>query len=67
MWRHVSPGCRYAETKAVGEVELRAACSPSLMTIAVAPHQVYGPRDALFLPNLLEAGGTGASPAKGMQ
>jgi nucleoside-diphosphate-sugar epimerase len=29
------------------------------MTCAVAPHQVYGPRDNLFLPNLLEAMGTG--------
>mmetsp|Transcript_7780 Transcript_7780/g.7970 ORF Transcript_7780/g.7970 Transcript_7780/m.7970 type:complete len:84 (+) Transcript_7780:316-567(+) len=26
-------------------------------TIAVAPHQVYGPRDNLFLPNLLETAG----------
>ena len=25
------------------------------MTCAVAPHQVYGPRDNLFLPNILEA------------
>jgi nucleoside-diphosphate-sugar epimerase len=29
-----------------------------LLTIAVAPHQVYGPRDNLFLPNLLEAAGS---------
>jgi hypothetical protein len=27
--------------------------------VAVAPHQVYGPRDNLFLPNILEAAGTG--------
>ena len=31
----------------------------TLMTVAVAPHQVYGPRDGLFLPNLLNAAGTG--------
>jgi nucleoside-diphosphate-sugar epimerase len=35
------------------------ADSDDLYTIAVAPHQVYGPRDNLFLPNVLEAGGTG--------
>merc|ERR1719331_900948 len=35
------------------------ACTDEFMTCAVAPHQVYGPRDKLFLPNLLEAAGTG--------
>ena len=45
----------YAETKAMGEVAVREACCESLLTVAIAPHQVYGPRDALFLPNLLEA------------
>ena len=41
----------YAETKAMGEVALRGANGTSvagggrLATIAVAPHQVYGPRD----------------------
>jgi len=45
----------YAETKAMGEIALREACSESLLTVAIAPHQVYGPRDPLFLPNLLAA------------
>ena len=49
----------YAETKAAGELALRAACSESLMTVAVAPHQVYGPRDSLFLPAVLDAGLSG--------
>jgi len=49
----------YAASKARGELFLRQACSPDLMTCAVAPHQVYGPRDNLFLPNLLEVAGTG--------
>ncbi len=49
----------YAESKAMGELAMSAACCDSLMTIAVAPHQVYGPRDNLFLPNILEAAGTG--------
>lgn len=29
------------------------------MTVAVAPHQVYGPRDTLFLPNFLETAASG--------
>ena len=50
----------YAETKAMGEKALTDACDgETLFTCAVAPHQVYGPRDNLFLPNLLEAAGTG--------
>eukprot|EP00584_Thalassiosira_punctigera_P008101 CAMPEP_0172541186 /NCGR_PEP_ID=MMETSP1067-20121228/12033_1 /TAXON_ID=265564 ORGANISM="Thalassiosira punctigera, Strain Tpunct2005C2" /NCGR_SAMPLE_ID=MMETSP1067 /ASSEMBLY_ACC=CAM_ASM_000444 /LENGTH=406 /DNA_ID=CAMNT_0013327171 /DNA_START=39 /DNA_END=1259 /DNA_ORIENTATION=+ len=49
----------YAETKAMGELELSKACTNEFMTVAVAPHQVYGPRDNLFLPNLLEAAMTG--------
>jgi nucleoside-diphosphate-sugar epimerase len=54
----------YAETKALGEKIILDACGTGengndLLTIAVAPHQVYGPRDCLFLPNLLEAAGSG--------
>jgi nucleoside-diphosphate-sugar epimerase len=52
----------YAETKAMGEKAVRDACGSKagdLFTIAVAPHQVYGPRDGLFLPNLLETAGSG--------
>eukprot|EP00045_Choanoeca_perplexa_P009180 m.87592 g.87592 ORF g.87592 m.87592 type:complete len:404 (+) comp14784_c0_seq4:1409-2620(+) len=49
----------YAETKAQGEMALTAANSDKLMTVAVAPHQVYGPRDNLFMPNILEAAGKG--------
>ncbi len=45
----------YARTKAMGERAVLDACSDDLMTIAVAPHQVYGPRDALFLPSILAA------------
>jgi len=44
----------YAETKAVAEKIVREANDPPrLMTINVAPHQVYGPRDTLFLPNMI--------------
>ena len=47
----------YARTKAMGEKACTDACCEELMTCAVAPHQVYGPRDSLFLPNLLAACG----------
>jgi len=51
----------YAESKAYAEKEVRKACDPdnNFFTIAVAPHQVYGPRDPLFLPALLETAGSG--------
>ncbi|CCW71228.1 unnamed protein product [Phytomonas sp. Hart1] len=49
----------YAETKAEGEMAVTAACGDDFWAVAVAPHQVYGPRDNLFLPNVLEAAGTG--------
>ena len=49
----------YAETKAMGEVAVREACCDDFLTISVAPHQVYGPHDPLFLPSLLETAGSG--------
>lgn len=51
----------YAETKAMGERAVSQACNvdDGLLTISVAPHQVYGPYDNLFLPNLLETAGNG--------
>ncbi|CAN0461368.1 unnamed protein product, partial [Scytosiphon promiscuus] len=49
----------YAESKAMGEKAALDACSDSLLTVAIAPHQIYGPRDNLFLPSLLEAAGNG--------
>mmetsp|Transcript_4095 Transcript_4095/g.8961 ORF Transcript_4095/g.8961 Transcript_4095/m.8961 type:complete len:268 (+) Transcript_4095:880-1683(+) len=49
----------YAEAKAKGEVAVSKACCDELRTISVAPHQVYGPYDSLFLPNLLETAGNG--------
>ena len=48
----------YAGSKARGELAMTAACSDELMTVSIAPHQVYGPRDNLFMPNILEAAGT---------
>jgi nucleoside-diphosphate-sugar epimerase len=56
----------YAETKAKGEQAVSAAhgtrmddSGVTLQTISIAPHQVYGPHDALMLPNLLETAGHG--------
>ena len=49
----------YAASKFRGEKACREACCDDLLTMAVAPHQVYGPRDNLFLPNLLEAASSG--------
>ena len=44
----------YARTKALGEqAVLQAAKDSQLSTCAVAPHQVYGPSDRLFLPALM--------------
>lgn len=51
----------YASSKALGEKVVLEACGNSendLLTIAVAPHQVYGPRDSLFLPSLLDTSRT---------
>ncbi|KAF0690596.1 Aste57867_18043 [Aphanomyces stellatus] len=45
----------YAETKSKAEMAVTAANSDTLFTTSIAPHQVYGPRDNLFLPNILEA------------
>ncbi|RHY22636.1 hypothetical protein DYB32_009448 [Aphanomyces invadans] len=50
----------YAETKAMADMAVLAANSPTLMTVSIAPHQVYGPRDNLFTPNILEAAGNGS-------
>lgn len=49
----------YAKTKAMAELEVIKVCGDDLMTVAIAPHQVYGPRDNIFLPNMLEVAGQG--------
>lgn len=43
----------YARTKAMGEKAVLEACTESFLTCALAPHQVYGPEDRLFLPNFI--------------
>jgi nucleoside-diphosphate-sugar epimerase len=49
----------YAETKYLGEIVVKDACCDQLLTIAVAPHQIYGPHDNLFLMKFLETAGNG--------
>lgn len=51
----------YARTKAEGELLMRQAlkADPDFLAVACSPHQVYGPRDNLFLPNFMEAAGSG--------
>eukprot|EP00536_Pseudo-nitzschia_multiseries_P001372 jgi/Psemu1/181088/e_gw1.18.260.1 len=49
----------YAETKAAGEKAVHKACSDTLLTVSVSPHQLYGKYDSLFLPKLLEVSGSG--------
>eukprot|EP00747_Dinoflagellata_sp_TGD_P085894 gnl/TRDRNA2_/TRDRNA2_163056_c0_seq3.p1 gnl/TRDRNA2_/TRDRNA2_163056_c0~~gnl/TRDRNA2_/TRDRNA2_163056_c0_seq3.p1 ORF type:complete len:1033 (-),score=167.79 gnl/TRDRNA2_/TRDRNA2_163056_c0_seq3:140-3238(-) len=57
-------GHEYARTKALGEqLVLKANGAPgtrgTLATCAIAPHQVYGPEDQLFLPSMLETARNG--------
>lgn len=49
----------YSDTKARGELLALDACCAELLTVAVAPHQVYGPRDTLFIPNFIDSAATG--------
>eukprot|EP01059_Diplonema_ambulator_P000606 TRINITY_DN10503_c0_g1_i1.p1 TRINITY_DN10503_c0_g1~~TRINITY_DN10503_c0_g1_i1.p1 ORF type:complete len:394 (+),score=58.83 TRINITY_DN10503_c0_g1_i1:72-1253(+) len=50
----------YAKTKAEGELAITEAVkNGEILAVSVAPHQVYGPRDTLFLPNMLESAATG--------
>ena len=49
----------YARTKALGEIAVLAANNDTLRTCAVAPHQVYGEKDRLFMPNVLKAAESG--------
>ena len=56
--RYMQP---YAATKAKGELAVVRASQEEgdFLCVSVAPHQLYGPRDNLFLPNVLEAAGSG--------
>lgn len=49
----------YPRTKALAEQEVLAANSPSLATVALRPHLVWGPGDNHILPRLLARGRAG--------
>jgi sterol-4alpha-carboxylate 3-dehydrogenase (decarboxylating) len=49
----------YSKTKAKGEELALAASCTAFPVCAIAPHQVYGPSDRLFLPALLRAAASG--------
>ena len=49
----------YSRTKAAGEAHALGASCDALRVCAIAPHQVYGPEDRLFLPSLLRAAASG--------
>lgn len=49
----------YSRTKAAGEALALGASCDALRVCAIAPHQVYGVEDRLFLPALLRAAAAG--------
>lgn len=49
----------YSRTKALGEQYALSQNSSSLLVCSIAPHQVYGPTDQLFLPKFLETAQNG--------
>lgn len=46
--------CHYAHTKAIAEQEILAANSPSLKTIALRPHLIWGKGDNHLIPHILQ-------------
>ncbi len=53
--------CPYPHTKALGEQEVLAANQPGgLLTCALRPHLVWGPRDGHLLPRLVQRSRSGA-------
>ncbi|QDU30365.1 3 beta-hydroxysteroid dehydrogenase/Delta 5--_4-isomerase [Anatilimnocola aggregata] len=51
--------CHYPQTKAVAEELVLDANSPELMTCALRPHLIWGPRDQHLIPRLLERARSG--------
>jgi nucleoside-diphosphate-sugar epimerase len=49
----------YPVTKAVAERDVLAANAPSLRTVALRPHLIFGPGDPHLVPRLLAAAGEG--------
>jgi nucleoside-diphosphate-sugar epimerase len=51
--------CYYPQTKAMAEQFVLEANSPELMTCALRPHLIWGPRDQHLIPRLLDRAGSG--------
>lgn len=51
--------CYYPQTKALGERAVLEANSESLLTCALRPHLIWGPRDQHLIPRLIERGRSG--------
>jgi 2-alkyl-3-oxoalkanoate reductase len=49
----------YPQTKALAERLVRAANGPSLATVALRPHLIWGPGDTHLVPRILERGRAG--------
>jgi nucleoside-diphosphate-sugar epimerase len=58
-------GNYYAHTKAIAEQAVVAANGDGLLTVALRPHLMIGPRDDLILPSLLARAGNGKVPQIG--
>lgn len=53
------PLCHYAASKILAEKKILAANSANLLTVAIRPHLVWGPKDTQIIPRLLERGRSG--------
>lgn len=49
----------YPHTKAMAEQKVRQANSPTLLTVSLRPHVVFGPRDTQIIPRLIARARTG--------
>lgn len=52
--------CYYAQTKALGEQAVLAANDASLLTCALRPHLIWGPRDHHLIPRLIARARSGS-------
>ena len=55
----------YAHTKAIAEQRVLAANDGALLTVALRPHLIFGPRDNLLIPGIIERGSKGLVPQIG--
>ena len=51
--------CHYPHTKALAEQAILAANSPSLATVSLRPHLIWGPRDNHLIPRLIQRAKSG--------